>query len=194
MGFSFKKAIQSVAKVVTAPITVPVEVARSTLDKAGVNKVVASTTGVDLNNLARVTNNSLQLEGSTGSAEFKAAAFDAAKIGAVAAGGAGTLTATQAGGAFLLASKAQAGGGVTVGDLAAVGGYDTSFGGIDIGGKSIVKPKQRQSIMDTFSGFPNSIDEVYQEAVSPKNRNMVYMAGGVFALIAIIFIARKIRK
>lgn len=192
MGFKkfVKKIAKPVAKIAAAPITVPLGI----INKAGLSDDIKKITSVDTKNLENVINNSTSFQGSTGSAEFKNAFFDAAKIGTAAAGGAGALTATQAGGAFLVASKAQAGGGVTVGDLAAVGGYDTSFGGIDIGGKSIVKPKQRQSLMDTFSGFPNSIDEVYQEAVSPKNRNMVYMAGGVFALIAIIFIARKIRK
>lgn len=189
MGFSLKKAVQSVAKVVTAPVAVPLDLSVKALDKIGATDLVANTAGIDLHNLNTVAANTMRLE-SSGTDATKAAAFDSAKIGLGALGGAGVISGTTAAGGFLLATKAQQGGGVDAGDIGSLFGIPTSFGGMDFGGLQVLKAKAQEVIEEV----PEYIEEAYQEVIAPKNRNFLYVGILILTLGASIFIIRKIRK
>lgn len=182
MGFSLK----SVVKAVTAPIVAPVAVTVKALDKVGLTDTVKDTAGIDLNNLSTVAQQTGKLEGSTGSSSFKTAFFDAGKIGIAAAGGAGALTNTQAAGGFLLASKIQNGGGISVGDLGSLTGLPTGLGGVDLGGINIVKPKTTAPLSDVFPDFFS--DEGPGSVGGSSNNKIVMIALGAIAFIGLIYI------
>lgn len=182
-----KKAVQPILKISAAPLSIPLGV----INKAGLSETVKSITSVDTQNLENVINNTTKLQGSTGSDEFKSAAFDGVKIGAAALGGGGAISATAAGGTFLAASKAQAGGGLSLGDLGGIAGLPTNFGGFDVGGFDIVKPKKIQQIVENF---PEYFEDQYQQITAPENRTVLYSVIGVIGLIASIFLIRKIVK
>lgn len=173
-------------KTVAAPITVPLGL----VNKAGLSDEVKSLTTVDTKNLENVINNTANLQGSTGSDEFKNALFDSAKLGIAAAGGAGAIAGTTATGGVLLTAKAQAGGGISVGDLGTLAGVPTNLGGIDLGGLNIVKPKATQPI---YENFPEYFEDAYQSVVAPENRTYLYVGLGVLSLVS-IFLIRKIIK
>lgn len=185
MGFSLKKVVQAVA----APVVAPVVATAKIVDKAGLSDTVKSA-GIDLNNLSTVAQQTAKLEGSTGSDSFKTALFDSAKIGIAAAGGAGAISGTTAAGGVLLATKAQMGGGVSLGDLGALTGVPTSFGGLDLGGLDILKPKTKATIEEVW---PDVFDEYLPPAIAESTgTKLVIMILGAAAFIgAAIFIIRK---
>lgn len=185
MGFSLKKIVQAVA----APIVAPIVSTAKIVDKAGLTDTVNSA-GIDLNNLSTVAQQSAKLEGSTGSDSFKNAVFDSAKIGLAAAGGAGVIAGSTAAGGVLLTTKAQMGGGVNLADLGTLAGVPTSFGGLDLGGVDILKPKTKATIEEVW---PDVFDEYLPPAIADSTgTKLVIMILGVMALIgAVIFIIRK---
>jgi len=138
---SLKKAVKDVAKVATAPITVPLAVTAVALEKTGVNQAVNKSVGMDLSNVATQASNVYTGNFSTGDSEFRKAMWDGAKLGVIAGtAGAGAsalgytglgtstgLTATQGALGLGLLSKVQKGGGLSLGDVASASGFDTSI-------------------------------------------------------------------
>lgn len=194
MGF-LKKVAKGVAKVASAPVQIATKTTDSVLKKTNLDESINKSLGIDLLNLNEQTRKVTKLEASTSSDEFKRAGFDAVKIGATAMGGAGAITATQAGGALLLTSKIQSGQGVNLGDLASLGGFDTTFAGIDWGGTNIVKPKptpnpvnnSMPSMDSYFSDTPN-----YSLTTSSPNETMIVL--GVIGFVLLIVIVLIIKK
>lgn len=187
MGFSLKKiakaVVKPVLKIAAAPITVPL----AAVNKVGLSEEVKSLTTVDTKNLTNVINNSTSLKGSTGSDEFKTAMFDTAKLGVAAAGGAGAISGTAATGGVLLAGKAQAGGGISLGDLGGLAGLPTDIGGIDLGNFNVVKPKTTSPISELF---PDFLQPTYSGGVSNSgsNSNLILIVLAVIAFIGMIFL------
>ena len=189
MGF-----LKKVVKAVTAPVVAPVAASVKALDKVGATATVKNAVGVDLNNLSTVVQQSGKLEGSTGSDQFKTALFDAGKIGIATAGGAGLVSGTTAAGGFLLASKAQQGGGVSLGDLGTLAGIPTSFGGIDFGGMNVVKPKTIQPISEVIQDWLPSDYYGSSSGETSSGVNLAIIAPIViFFLGGLYFILRKKR-
>lgn len=190
MGFSLKKIVKAVAKPIIQTVTAPISIPLAIVNKTGLSEEVKSFTTVDTQNMSNVLNNTAKLQGSTGSDEFKNAAFDGLKLGIAAAGGAGAIAGTTAAGGVLLTAKAQAGGGVSVADLGTLAGVPTNIGGIDLGGLNIVKPKAVQPI---YENFPEYFEDAYESVVAPENRTFLYIGLGVLSLVG-IFLIRKIIK
>lgn len=187
MGFNFKKAVKSVAKVAAAPVTIATKATDSVLKKTNLDTTINKSLGIDLRNLNQQTRNVVTLNARTGSDEFKKAGFDAIKIGAAAAGGAGAITMTQAGGTALLASKIQSGQGASLGDFASLAGiptaFNTDFGNFDFGNLDIFKPKSSSVNPASFfsdTPLPSSISGTNGE---PPN---IIMIGVLVVIIGLI--------
>jgi hypothetical protein len=192
MGFSLKKAVKSVAKVASAPLQVANSATKTALNATGGTKL-AGALGIDTNNLLSQSSAVMGGKIQTGSNEFKTAAFDAAKIGAIGAGVGGAVAGSTAGATFMATTKAQMGGGVSIGDIASVAGFDPSLGGVNLGNVNVVKPKKQQSLFEALD-FNQGYEDAYSTVTAPKNRQTLYIAIGVISLIGIVLIARKIKK
>jgi hypothetical protein len=191
MGFSLKKVVKAVAqpvlKIATAPVTIPLAI----VNKVGLSEEVKAVTTVDTKNLSNVINETTKLQGSTGSDEFKSAVYDAAKIGIASAGAGGAISGTTAVAGVAVTAKAQAGGGVSVGDIGSVFGIPTGLGGLDLSGVNIVKPK---SVAEAIENIPEYLEDAATIATNPNNRSYVYIGLSILALIVGIFIIRKLKK
>ena len=178
MGFSLKKVAKSVAKVASTPVRAVATTSAKVFDKTGINDISKKSLGIDLSNMQRQLAETSKGNIRTGSDEFKRAGFDTIKVGAIAAGGAGAITLTQAGGATLLASKIQSGKGASVGDFASLAGLptgiNTDFGNFDFGNLDIFKSKPVTSSPSFFN-----------DLVSPSGISGTNDGGGGFNPIMI---------
>lgn len=191
MGFSLKKAFKSVAKVATAPVRITNSITKKALDVTGLDSV-ASKVGIDTNNLFNQTNSLLKGDIRTGSDEFKNAAFDGVKIGLAAAGAGGAIAGTTAAAGFAVTTKAQNGGGITLGDLGAVAGVPTDLGGVNLGNIGVVSPKP-VTTTPVNNVWPDYLGNSNTAPVGTTNNSFIYMAFFGFILLSgmMLILVRK---
>lgn len=192
MGFSLKKAFKSVAKVATAPVRITNSITKKALDVTGLDSV-ASKVGIDTNNLFNQTNSLMKGDIRTGSDEFKNAAFDGVKIGLAAAGAGGAIMGSTAAAGFAVTTKAQNGGGITLGDLGAVTGVPTDIGGVNLGNIGVVSPKP-VTTTPVNNVWPDYLsNSTLPTSLAQNNNTFIFMAFFGFILLSgiMLMLTRK---